>query len=45
MVAIDLVTRKIVWERPVGTTRDMGLFKTHTNIPCPPASSTSGAAW
>lgn len=35
MVAIDLVTRKIVWERPVGTTRDMGLFKTHTNVGLP----------
>jgi quinoprotein glucose dehydrogenase len=22
--AIDLLTRKIVWQRPVGTTRDMG---------------------
>ncbi|WP_454883283.1 outer membrane protein assembly factor BamB family protein [Sphingomonas oryzagri] len=35
MVAIDLVTRKIVWERPVGTTRDMGLFKTHLDVPLP----------
>jgi quinoprotein glucose dehydrogenase len=35
MVAIDLVTRKIVWERPVGTTRDMGLFGTHTDVPLP----------
>jgi quinoprotein glucose dehydrogenase len=35
MVAVDLVSRKIVWERPVGTTRDMGLFQTHTNVPLP----------
>lgn len=35
MVAIDLATRKIVWERPVGTTRDMGLFQTHTDLPLP----------
>jgi quinoprotein glucose dehydrogenase len=35
MVAIDLATRKIIWERPVGTTRDMGLFKTHTDLPLP----------
>lgn len=35
MVAIDLVTRKIVWQRPIGTTRDMGLFKTHYNLPLP----------
>ncbi|UAK26324.1 membrane-bound PQQ-dependent dehydrogenase, glucose/quinate/shikimate family [Sphingomonas nostoxanthinifaciens] len=35
MVAIDLATRKIVWERPVGTTRDMGLFGTHTDLPLP----------
>ena len=35
MVAIDLVSRRIVWERPVGTTRDMGLFKTHIGVPLP----------
>lgn len=35
MVAIDLATRKIVWQRPLGTTRDMGLFKTHINLPLP----------
>ncbi|TPI10497.1 membrane-bound PQQ-dependent dehydrogenase, glucose/quinate/shikimate family [Mesorhizobium sp. B4-1-3] len=35
MVAIDLSTRQIVWERPVGTTRDMGLFKTHYDLPLP----------
>jgi quinoprotein glucose dehydrogenase len=26
MEAIDLLTRKVVWSRPVGTTRDMGPF-------------------
>ena len=35
MVAIDLATRKIVWERPIGTTRDMGLFNTHVDVPLP----------
>jgi quinoprotein glucose dehydrogenase len=35
MVAIDLSTRKIVWQRPIGTTRDMGLFKTHYNLLLP----------
>jgi len=35
LVAIDLQTRKIAWERPVGTTRDMNLFNTHTNAPLP----------
>ncbi|GAA4330689.1 glucose/quinate/shikimate family membrane-bound PQQ-dependent dehydrogenase [Pigmentiphaga soli] len=35
LVAIDLQTRKIAWERPVGTTRDMNLLGTHTNAPLP----------
>ncbi|WP_413722341.1 membrane-bound PQQ-dependent dehydrogenase, glucose/quinate/shikimate family [Sodalis sp. RH24] len=35
LVAIDLQTRKIAWERPVGTTRDMNIFNTHTNAPLP----------
>ncbi len=35
LVAIDLQTRKIAWERPVGTTRDMNIFNTHTNVPLP----------
>jgi quinoprotein glucose dehydrogenase len=35
LVAIDLVSRKVVWERVVGTTRDMGLFGAHTNVPLP----------
>jgi len=35
LVAIDLLSRKIVWERPIGTTRDSGLFFTHTNLPLP----------
>lgn len=33
--AIDLTTRKILWERPAGTTRDMNIFGTHTNAPLP----------
>lgn len=35
MVAIDLATRKVVWQRPVGTTGAMGLFRSHTNVPLP----------
>ncbi|MEM6049901.1 membrane-bound PQQ-dependent dehydrogenase, glucose/quinate/shikimate family [Erwinia sp. P7711] len=35
LVAIDLTTRKIAWERPAGTTRDMNIFGTHTNAPLP----------
>ena len=44
MVAIDLATRKIVWERPVGTTRDMGLFNTHTDVPLPTGIFNIGGA-
>ena len=33
--AIDLVSKKIIWERPAGTTRDMNIFGTHTNAPLP----------
>ncbi|MEM6162190.1 membrane-bound PQQ-dependent dehydrogenase, glucose/quinate/shikimate family [Erwinia sp. P6884] len=35
LYAIDLNTRKIIWERPAGTTRDMNIFGTHTNAPLP----------
>jgi len=35
LYAIDLRTRQVVWERVVGTTRDMNLFGTHTNLPLP----------
>ncbi len=31
--AIDLTTRKLVWQHPLGTTRDTGLFGTHTMLP------------
>jgi quinoprotein glucose dehydrogenase len=33
LTAIDLVTRKIVWQRDLGTTRDTGPFNTHLNLP------------
>ncbi|NHN85257.1 membrane-bound PQQ-dependent dehydrogenase, glucose/quinate/shikimate family [Acetobacter musti] len=33
--AIDLVTKKIIWQHPVGTTRDTGPFRTHNNLPLP----------
>jgi len=29
------VSKKIIWERPAGTTRDMNIFGTHTNVPLP----------
>ncbi|HEX7815211.1 membrane-bound PQQ-dependent dehydrogenase, glucose/quinate/shikimate family [Dyella sp.] len=35
LTAIDLTTRKIVWQHPIGTTRDTGPFGTHTNLPFP----------
>lgn len=42
LVAIDLNTRKIAWERPAGTTRDMNIFGTHTNAPLPTGIFTMG---
>jgi len=33
LTAIDLVTRRIVWSHPIGTTRDTGPFGTHVNLP------------
>jgi quinoprotein glucose dehydrogenase len=35
LVGIDLATRRIAWQRPVGTTRDMNLLNTHANAPLP----------
>lgn len=35
LAAIDLVTHKLVWEHPLGTTRDTGPFGTHVNAPLP----------
>ena len=35
MTAIDLTSRKIVWQHPLGTTRDTGPFGTHNNLPLP----------
>jgi quinoprotein glucose dehydrogenase len=35
LTAIDLQTRKIVWQHPVGTTRDTGPFNIHFNLPLP----------
>ena len=35
LVAIDLRTRRVAWERPVGTTRDMNILGLHTNVPLP----------
>ena len=42
LVAIDLVSRNIVWQRPVGTTRDMNIFGMHTNAPLPTGIFTMG---
>lgn len=33
LTAIDLTSRKLVWQHPVGTTRDTGPFGTHANLP------------
>ena len=35
LTAIDLTTRRIVWQHPIGTTRDTGPFTTHVNLPLP----------
>ena len=35
LTAIDLTTRKVVWQRPIGTTRDTGPMGTHNNLPLP----------
>ncbi len=35
LTAIDLVSRKIVWQHDLGTTRDTGPFNTHANLPLP----------
>src|SRR3546814_15049110 len=35
LTAIDLVTKKIVWTRPMGTTRDLGPFGLNVNLPLP----------
>jgi quinate dehydrogenase (quinone) len=35
ITAIDLKTHKIVWQRPAGTTRDIGPLGIRTNIPMP----------
>src|SRR3546814_4528431 len=38
LTAIDLVTKKIVWTRPMGTTRDLGPFGLNVNLPLPTRS-------
>jgi quinoprotein glucose dehydrogenase len=35
LTAIDLKQRKIVWQRPLGTTRDTGIMRTKFNLPLP----------
>jgi quinoprotein glucose dehydrogenase len=35
LTAIDLNTRKIAWQRPLGTTGSMGPFHTHVDVPLP----------
>lgn len=35
LTAIDLVKHQIIWQHPIGTTRDTGLFGSHTNLPLP----------
>jgi quinoprotein glucose dehydrogenase len=35
LTAIDLQSRKIVWQRPLGTTGEMGPFNSHVDVPLP----------
>ncbi len=35
MAAVDLTSRRIVWQHDVGTTRDTGPFGLHVNLPLP----------
>lgn len=35
LTAIDLNTRRIAWQHPLGTTRDTGPLGTHENLPLP----------
>lgn len=35
ITAIDLLDHRIVWQHPIGTTRDSGFFGTHNNLPMP----------
>lgn len=42
LAAIDLQSRKISWERPVGTTRDMNILNTHNNAALPTGIFTMG---
>ncbi|NTH49301.1 membrane-bound PQQ-dependent dehydrogenase, glucose/quinate/shikimate family [Agrobacterium rhizogenes] len=44
MQAIDLLTRKLVWERPVGTTRDMGPFGLRAPIGLPTGTFSMGGS-
>ncbi|MGL9723503.1 membrane-bound PQQ-dependent dehydrogenase, glucose/quinate/shikimate family [Sodalis sp. (in: enterobacteria)] len=42
LATIDLQSRKISWERPVVTTRDMNILNTHTNAALPTGIFTMG---
>jgi len=35
ITAIDLKSRRVVWQHPIGTTRDSGLLRTKLNFPLP----------
>src|SRR3546814_15700024 len=43
LTAIDLVTKKHVWTRPMGTTRDLRPFGPNVNLPLPTGVFTIGA--
>jgi quinoprotein glucose dehydrogenase len=45
LTAIDLNTRKIAWERPLGTTRESGLFNTHIGVPLPTGIISMGGSF
>ena len=44
IAAVDLVTRKVVWERPLGTSRDSGPFNIRSRIPLPMGVPNTGGA-
>lgn len=44
LVAIDLVTREILWERTIGTTRDVGPMGFKTGLPLPIGTPNAGGS-
>ena len=44
ITVVDLVTRKIVWEKPLGASEDSGPFNLRTHIPLPMGMPNSGGS-